>query len=81
MKYEEYQVWYHTYNIAIPALLQSRNRSDTMTEVVNAADFIATFAANKFSTVEDTKPKLNEIIDSDLFKKVISDTLKDTKKK
>lgn len=54
MKYAEYQVWYHTYNIAIKSEL--RNSTVGVSTIISDATAIADAALAKFREIEDTPP-------------------------
>lgn len=58
MKYEEYQVWYHTYNTAIQAILPSNRMSTDV--VIDQAKAIADIVVEEFKQVED-KPQAPNI--------------------
>lgn len=57
MKYEEYQIWYHTYNAAISAILGTDLESSTQ-GIIYCADCVANHALEKFKGVDIPKTEL-----------------------
>jgi hypothetical protein len=65
MKYAEYQVWFHVFNNVVISMARSSFNSD---EINTRANAVATYAVNRFSTIEDApavpQVDLQGIVDS-----------------
>jgi hypothetical protein len=70
MKYDEYQVWYHTYNTAISSLLQSELRGNIDTCIQDASK-AANYALDMYRVIED-KPQTPNIDLQGLVERVAS---------
>lgn len=74
MKYEEYQIWYHTYNIAIKSLLRNPHALDIQS-VINQARTIADAAIETYSKVEE-KPSMPNIDMQGFLNNILNDAKK-----
>lgn len=77
MKYEEYQVWYHTYNTAIGALL-TRDTVRTTQDIISIASSIADVAVQHFKNVED-KPQVPSLDVQGFVNNIMNDMQKKKK--
>lgn len=72
MKYDEYQVWYHTYNTTISSLF----RCDLTVDVcINAASKAASHAVDMYKGIED-KPQTPNIDLQGLVERVATNVTK-----